>query len=139
MVHMAIKVEQQLKRKGTRSFQNLGSSTSWRSNGRKDERAVVKSKTEPPKRRDEAPIVNKGKNESQTRNRDIKCFCCLGVGHIASQCPNKRTMIARIDEEVEIESEGDDDQIPSLEDACDDNVEYLVEGESLVARCALSA
>ena len=47
----------------------------------------------------------------------------MGVGHIASQCPNKRTMIARIDGEVETESEGDDDQIPSLEDACDDNVE----------------
>ena len=47
-------------------------------------------------------------------------------------------MIARIDGEVEIESEGDDDQIPSLEDACDDNVEYPIEGESLVARRALS-
>jgi hypothetical protein len=32
MVHMAIKVERQLKRKGTQSFQNSGSSTSWRSN-----------------------------------------------------------------------------------------------------------
>ena len=82
MVHMAIKVERQLKRKGTRSFQNPGSSTSWRSNGRKDEETVFKSKTEPQKMRDEAPIVNKGKNESQTRNRDIKCFHCLGVGHI---------------------------------------------------------
>ena len=29
MVHMAIKVERKLKRKGTRSFQNPGSSTSW--------------------------------------------------------------------------------------------------------------
>ena len=48
-------------------------------------------------------------------------------------------MIARIDGEVETESEGDDDQIPSLKDACDNNVEYLVEGESLVARRALSA
>ena len=105
MVHMAIKVERQLKRKGIWSFQNTGSSTSWRSNGRKKEGAVFKSKTEPPKRRDEAPIVNKGKNESQTRNRDIKCFRCLGVGHITSQCPNKRTMIAHIDGEVETESE----------------------------------
>ena len=122
MVHMAIKVEQQLKRKGTRSFQNPGSSTSWRSNGRKDEGVAFKSKIEPPKRRDEAPSVNKGKNESQTRNHDIKCFCCLGVGHITSQCPNKRTMIARINGEVETKSEGDDDQIPSLEDACDDKV-----------------
>ena len=48
-------------------------------------------------------------------------------------------MIAHINREVETESEGDDDQIPSLKDACDDNVEYLVEGESLVAKRALSA
>ena len=139
MVHMAIKVERWLKRKGIWSFQNLGSSVSWRSNGRKDEGAVFKSKIEPPKRRDEVPIVNKGKNESQTRNRDIKCFRCLGVGHIASQCPNKRTTIARIDGEMETESDGDDDQIPSLKDACDDNVKYPVKGKSLVARRALSA
>ena len=71
MVHMAIKVERRLKRKGTRSFQNPGSSASWRPNGRKDEGVVFKSKIEPPKRRDEAPNVNKGKNESQTHNRDI--------------------------------------------------------------------
>ena len=96
-------------------------------------------KTEPPKRRDEIPSVNKGKTESQTRNRDIKCFRCLGVGHIASQCPNKRTLIARVDEEVETESEGGDDQMPILEDVGDDDVEYPVEGESLVARHALSA
>ena len=36
IVPMAIKVEQQLKRKGIRSFQNSGSFASWRSNGRKD-------------------------------------------------------------------------------------------------------
>ena len=29
--------------------------------------------------------------------------------------------------------------MPSLEDACDDNVEYPVEGESFMARSALSA
>ena len=74
-----------------------------------DEGVVFKSKTKPPKRRDEAPNVNKGKNESQTRNHDIKCFRCLGVGHIASQCPNKRTMITRINGEVETESGEDDD------------------------------
>jgi hypothetical protein len=138
MVHMAMKVKRQLKRKNTRSFQNPGSSTPWRSNARKDEAAVFKPKTEPQKRRDEIPNVNIRKTESQTRNRDIKCFRCLGVGHIASQCPNKRTMIARVDGEVETESEGDDDQMPILEDDCDD-VEYPVEGESLVARRALSA
>ncbi|RVW58031.1 Transposon Ty3-G Gag-Pol polyprotein [Vitis vinifera] len=109
MVHMAIKVERQLKRKGTRSFQNPGSSASWRPNGRKDEGVVFKSKTEPPK------------------------------GEMKLPMSTKRTMIARVDGEVETKSEEDDDQMPSLEDACDDNVEYLVEGESLVARRALSS
>ena len=42
-------------------------------------------------------------------------------------------MIAHVDGEVEIESEGDD------EDACDDDVECPVKGESLVAKHALSA
>ena len=76
------------------------------------QRVVFMSKIEPPKRRDEVPNVNKGKTKSQTRNRDIKCFRCLGVGHIASQCPNKRTMIERVDGEVETESDGDNEQLP---------------------------
>jgi hypothetical protein len=45
---------------------------------------------------------------------------------------------SRVDGEMETKSEGDDDQMPILEDDCD-NVEYPVEGESLVARYALSA
>uniref|UniRef100_A0A2N9H519 Integrase zinc-binding domain-containing protein n=1 Tax=Fagus sylvatica TaxID=28930 RepID=A0A2N9H519_FAGSY len=40
---------------------------------------------------------------------------------------------------VETESESDADQMPMLENTCDDDVEYPVEGESLVARRALSA
>jgi hypothetical protein len=79
------------------------------------------------------------KIESQTSNRDIKCFCCLGVGHITSQCPNKRTMIASVNGEVETESEGNDDQMPILEDVCDDDVEHSMEDELLVVWRALSA
>ena len=45
-------------------------------------------------------------------------------------------MITRVDGEVETESEEDDDQMLSLQDASNDNVEYLIEGESLVARSA---
>ena len=48
-------------------------------------------------------------------------------------------MIACADGEVETESDGDDDQMPSPKDACENDVEYPVEGESLVARHALSA
>jgi hypothetical protein len=48
-------------------------------------------------------------------------------------------MIARVDGEVETKSESNADQMPMLEDTCDEDVEYPMEGESLVARRALSA
>ena len=48
-------------------------------------------------------------------------------------------MIARVKGEVETKSKGNDDQMPSPEDACDDDVKYQVEGESVVAKRALRA
>ncbi|RDY13946.1 hypothetical protein CR513_01068, partial [Mucuna pruriens] len=38
------------------------------------------------------------------RTSSIKCFKCLGKDHIASQCPNRTTMILRDNGEVESES-----------------------------------
>uniref|UniRef100_A0A2N9FRJ5 CCHC-type domain-containing protein n=1 Tax=Fagus sylvatica TaxID=28930 RepID=A0A2N9FRJ5_FAGSY len=101
--------------------------------------AEAKRKTEPPKGKDEG-TSNKPKVESQpSRNRDIKCFKCLGSGHIASQCPNRRVMIMRDNGEVMTESEDDSDGMPELVDASDDDgVVYPVTGESLVARHALN-
>ena len=32
---------------------------------------------------------------SHTRTSEIKCFKCLCRGHVASQCPTKKTMILR--------------------------------------------
>jgi hypothetical protein len=40
--------------------------------------------------------------------------------------------------EIEYEKDNNDDEMPSLEDASDDNVEYLVEDESLMIRLPLS-
>ena len=74
MVHMAITVERQLKRRGnSRSNMSSGHST-WKPNyGKKEENTVARPKpatTSPP---------NQGKNDSSTsRNRDIKCFKCQG-------------------------------------------------------------
>ena len=65
MVHMVIKMERQLKRKGTRSFQNPDSSTSWRPNGRNDEGVVFKSKIEPPKGEMKLPMSTKVKMNSK--------------------------------------------------------------------------
>uniref|UniRef100_A0A2N9FW43 CCHC-type domain-containing protein n=1 Tax=Fagus sylvatica TaxID=28930 RepID=A0A2N9FW43_FAGSY len=120
MVHMAMKVERQLKRKGTIRYTSV-SNTTWKSKWDKNDPAEAKRKTEPPMEKDEG-TSNKPKVESQpSRNKDIKCFKCLGSGHIASQCPNRRVMIMRDNGEVMTESEDDSDGMPELVDASDDD------------------
>ena len=39
--------------------------------------------------------LSKYEHISHTQAREIQCFKCLGKGHLASQCPNERTMILR--------------------------------------------
>ena len=59
------------------------------------------------------------------------------MDHITRQCPNKWVMIIGSQREIESDDkEEDEDSMPPLEDAYD--AEYLVEGELLVARRALS-
>ncbi|XP_052181971.1 uncharacterized protein LOC127794765 [Diospyros lotus] len=142
MVHMAIKVERQLKRKGsTRIGQNSGSST-WKSNwSKKDEKPNFKPKVETSNTNKDGGVPHKVKSDTlPPRTRDIKCFKCLGTGHIASQCPNKRVMILKDDGDIETEDEfdnnSDNESMPPLEDAS--GIEYPVDRELLVAKRALS-
>ncbi|GKV11601.1 hypothetical protein SLEP1_g22845 [Rubroshorea leprosula] len=140
MVHMAMKVERQLKRTGatTRAGQNPGSSFSWKPNwSKKEENSAFKPKTSASKSKDVGSSEKSKTNNMQGRNRDIKCFRCLGRGHIVSQCPNKHTMILKEDGEIETEDESDDDSMPSLEDT-NDGMEYAVDGERLVTKRALN-
>jgi len=136
---MAMKVERQLKRKGAARYTSV-SITPWKSKRDRNDQDVVKGKAEPPKGKDEGTSKNKLKVDFQpSRNRDIKCFKCLGLGHIASQCLNKRVMVMRDNGEVMTDSEDDSDEMPELVDASDDDgVEYPVEGESHVARRVLN-
>jgi len=41
---------------------------------------------------------------SSIGTKDIKCFKCLGRGHIASECPTRRTMLVKEDGEITSES-----------------------------------
>ncbi|CAJ2645713.1 unnamed protein product [Trifolium pratense] len=113
LVHQAIKVEQQLKRKS----QARRSSTNFNSPNLKDkEGASSSSSTEP-------IVENKGKaiapSQSVSTNKKVTCFKCQGKGHIASECPTKRTMLMEENEEEEEGNkdveENDEEEIPSGE------------------------
>ncbi|KAF5470845.1 hypothetical protein F2P56_011333, partial [Juglans regia] len=75
---------------------------------------------------------------SSSKTSDIKCFKCQGRGHIASQCVNKRVMVinAQGERESENEEEVDNDDMPSMEDA--DDEQNVVVGDLLVARRVLN-
>ncbi|XP_058005436.1 uncharacterized protein LOC131181399 [Hevea brasiliensis] len=73
------------------------------------------------------------------RSKDIKCFKCLGHGHIALKCPNKRVMVLR-EAQWELESEDETCEKEENHEACgDEEVEYADVGEMLVVRRTLSA
>ena len=138
MVHMAIKIENQVKRgsSNTRSTPSLSSST-WKSNQWRKEEKPPNAKPKTELKQEGNNQRNQGKPDSfTTRNRDIMCFKCQGRGHIASQCSNKRVMVMRDNGEIKADNESDYDSMPSLEDA--DDEEYAVQGELMVAMRALS-
>ncbi|RDY11684.1 hypothetical protein CR513_03619, partial [Mucuna pruriens] len=62
---------------------------------------------------------------------------CQGVGHITSQCPNKKAMIMMNNGEIESESSSDD-EMPPLEDCSDVEVAKPIDRVVLVTRRALS-
>ncbi|XP_050885826.1 uncharacterized protein LOC127091276 [Lathyrus oleraceus] len=106
LVHQAIKVEQQLKRKSqARRNSTTFNSQSWKDKTKKDGASSSK----------EATIENKGKtitssSSSVSTNKSVKCFKCQGQRHIASQCPTKRTMLMEENEEIVEEEDGDYDE-----------------------------
>ncbi|CAJ2644940.1 unnamed protein product [Trifolium pratense] len=120
LVHQSIKVEQQLKRKS----QARRSSTNFNSPNLKDkEGASSSSSTEP-------IVENKGKviapSQSVSTKKKVTCFKCQGKGHIASECPTKRTMLM---EENEEEEEGNKDVEEN-----DEEEEEIPSGELLMVR-----
>ena len=82
MVHMAMKIKRQLRRKGhVRPTFNLGSSTSWKLNLRREgatqPKKFIPTKVESPKAKVETSTIFKGKSEAQPKcTRDVKYFRC---------------------------------------------------------------
>ncbi|XP_052483329.1 uncharacterized protein LOC128037756 [Gossypium raimondii] len=108
MVHMAIKIEKQAPQPPLR-IREPGES----------------SKPKP-------PIADNGRGKqpmvAPERSRDIQCFNCLGRGHVASQCPNRRVMLMREDGEIESDSEEDVHELPTKEDE-ENDLEVVESGQ----------
>nr|XP_027071933.1 uncharacterized protein LOC113696748 [Coffea arabica] len=160
LVDKAIKVDQRLKRRGTTrsNFGNTTYSTNRPFQPRNDSRPSPNAPT--PKPRFEGgkvgnPSISKPPSSTpkfeeprvQTRARDTRCFKCQGRGHIASQCPNQRTMIMMQNGEIVSEDEAEYDGIPPLDGGSDGESPNEEEfsapeghfGTALVARRALTA
>ncbi|XP_042441344.1 uncharacterized protein LOC122026680 [Zingiber officinale] len=79
--------------------------------------------------------VSKSKGETNVAKTQ-PCNKDKGSGHIASQCPNKRSMIILDNGEIETEEEDEgNESTPSVEDTSD--VELAVDGQALVVLRAL--
>ncbi|XP_016191799.1 uncharacterized protein LOC107632644 [Arachis ipaensis] len=139
LVNLAIKVERQQKGKGLRN-----STSRWDSRGanfgEKTGSKPTESKEKPTEQHRKTHTPN-STSKPPARHRDITCFKCRGLGHYASECPNKRTMVIKAND-IFSESDNSDgfEDMPHADDATDneDIVEYAVSGETLVTRRILN-
>ena len=95
IVHKAIKIKQQLRRRGNTRAAPSSSSIPWKpSYVKRDERP--QASTTPKLRSEPSKHSTQGNTITPTiKNCDIKCFKCHGRGHIASECLNKRVWYCR--------------------------------------------
>lgn len=82
-----------------------------------------------PAARGAAPTVTSAATPS-SRNLEIECHKCHGRGHVAAQCPSRRTMI--VNELCEWESESEEEDAPHYDEELenDENVIQPDEGDN---------
>ncbi|KAL4290001.1 hypothetical protein GQ457_14G015270 [Hibiscus cannabinus] len=150
VVHLAMKVEKQLKRKGTSrnhfSTSKWSQNSKWGPNTSKTPYKAYQTPIKPSQTKGDIGIsksqqpldMNRGKQTvTPSRNRDIQCFKCLGRGHIASQCPNRHTMVIRESGEIETDSEKEEED-DTIEEEVNENVDFPADGEVLVVKRSLN-
>ncbi|XP_010534659.1 PREDICTED: uncharacterized protein LOC104810159 [Tarenaya hassleriana] len=122
LLHLAIKFENQIKRRG-KTHQKFGSNSSnARPHFHKEDKQPFGSKlaAKPEGKPDTSQPRKQGTSDAlQSCTRDIRCFKCLGRGHYANECPNRRTLVVHDNGEIETEAESESDSMPSLESDVD--------------------
>ncbi|KAG7568324.1 Integrase catalytic core [Arabidopsis thaliana x Arabidopsis arenosa] len=139
LLHLAVQVEQQIKRKTSLSNRSRNN-TPWNTSNNRtlDKGKAVDNDSKFKNKSNEAPKTSKpepGKfpSTNQSRSRDITCFKCQGRGHMARECPNQRVMILTSSGDYESQDEQEEGS-----DEHDEDVEYPDVGELLVIRRTLS-
>ncbi|KAL4311848.1 hypothetical protein GQ457_01G020640 [Hibiscus cannabinus] len=145
-----MKVEKQLKRKGTSrnhfSTSKWSQNSKWGPNTSKTPYKAYQTPIKPSQTKGDVGIskshqpldMNKGKQTvTPSRNMDIQCFKCLGRGHIASQCSNRHTMMIRESGEIEIDSEKEEED-DTIQEEVNENVDFPADGEVLVVKRSLN-
>jgi len=99
LVHLAIKVESQvLKRNSFKNTHNDGSYKSYWKDKHKIQNQDSPSnfsKETIPHHKNSKDKPSTSTPKSPTKISSQKCFKCLGFGHIAANCPSKRTMMVK--------------------------------------------
>nr|KYP33107.1 hypothetical protein KK1_046073 [Cajanus cajan] len=87
LVQLCSILEHQLKRKYFRKDSTLSYSKSFKKKGHSSQR-YPKEEKEKEKEKEKSSFKAPSK---ESKSSEIKCFKCLGRGHISSQCPTKKT------------------------------------------------
>ncbi|KAG7564287.1 Reverse transcriptase domain [Arabidopsis suecica] len=139
LLHLAVQVEQQIRRKTSLSNRSRNN-TPWNTSNNRtlDKGKAVDNDSKFKNKSNEAPKTSKpepGKfpSTNQSRSRDITCFKCQGRGHMARECPNQRVMILTSSGDYESQDEQEEGSAEH-----DEDVEYPDVGELLVIRRTLS-
>jgi len=122
LLHKAIQVEQQIKRKSTtrKSSTNFNSSN-WRD--RVKQEGVASSSNSVLS--NEGKIVQKKPEHQPKRTREMKCFKCLGMGHYAYECPTKKTVFLKDNGEYTNDSDDNDGEVEESDGELKANVGEL--------------
>nr|KYP30931.1 hypothetical protein KK1_049546 [Cajanus cajan] len=88
---LCLRVEHQLKRKDFRKDCTPSYSKSFKKEGHS---SLPYPKDEKEKKEEKENSSFKAPSK-ESKSSEMKCFKCLGRGHIASQCPTKKTMVLK--------------------------------------------